>query len=113
MGTNCVVVVKNDPSYQPSYEPSYQPSYELPITCPYKVTDEAGLDPGVLGSAGVDLSKVSANFFKQYKAALALVPCDATALRVFTTDDIDGKDYSIGIIFVYDSSVKAIKDWLE
>ena len=109
MGTNCVVVVENTPSYQPSYDSTY----ELPITCPYKVTDEAGLDPGVLGSAGVDLSKVSANFFKQYKAALALVPCDATALRVFTTDDIEGKAYTIGIIFVYESSVEAIKKWLE
>jgi hypothetical protein len=88
-------------------------SDKLPITCPYKVTDEAGLDPGVLGSAGTDLSKVSANFYKEYKAALALVPCDATSLRVFTTNDIKGKEYTIGIIFVYESSVEAIKNWLE
>ena len=88
-------------------------SYKLPITCPYGITDEEGIDPGVLGSAGVDLNKVSSNFYKEYKAALALVPCDATALRVFTTDDIKGKEYTIGIIFVYESSVEAIKNWLE
>ena len=88
-------------------------SYKLPITCPYRVNDEEGIDPGVLGSTGVDLNKVSNNFYKEYKAALALVPCDATALRVFTTDDIEGKAYTIGIIFVYESSVEAIKNWLE
>jgi hypothetical protein len=85
----------------------------MPIICPYEVKDGAGIDPGVLGSTGVDLNKVSSNFYKQYKAALALVPCDATALRVFTTDEIEGKQYTIGIIFVYESSVAAIKKWLE
>ena len=88
-------------------------SDKLPITCPYKVTDDTGSDPGVLGSAGVDLNKVSSNFYQEYKAALALVPCAATALRVFTTDQIEGKKFTIGIIFVYDSSVEAIKKWLE
>ena len=87
---------------------------KLPITCPYDgVSDGPGIDPGFLGSAGVDLSEVTSNFYKQYKAALALVPCDATALRVFTTDEIEGKEYTIGIIFVYDASVKTMKKWLE
>lgn len=88
---------------------------KLPITCPYDVggIDGPGIDPGFLGSAGVDLSKVSSNFYKQYKAALALVPCDATALRVFTTDEIGGKEFTIGIIFVYDASIKNQKEWLE
>ena len=104
MGINCVAVIENSLS---------STTDELPIICPYEITDEAGIDPGVLGSTGIDLSEVSANFYSQYKAALALVPCDATALRVFTTDEIDGKEYSIGIIFVYDSSVEDIKDWLE
>ena len=78
-----------------------------------KLSDEAGINPGVLGSGEIDLSAVSSNFYKQYKAALALVPCDATALRVFTTDEIDGKEYTIGVIFVYDASVEALKNWLE
>ena len=83
------------------------------ITCPYNVTDSAGLNPGVLGEVGVDLSKVSNSFYKQYRAALALVPCDATVLRAFTTNHISGKQYTIGTIFVYDASVEAIKNWLE
>ena len=83
------------------------------ITCPYNITDSAGLNPGVLGAVGVDLSKVSNGFYKQYRAALALVPCDATALRVFTTDQISGKEFTVGIIFVYDTSVEALKNWLE
>ena len=103
MGSNCVALVEKSPSN----------IYKLPITCPYAVTDGEGIDPGVLGSPGVDLGMASANFYKQYKAALALVPCDATALRVFTTDEIEGKDFTIGIIFVYDASVDDIKEWLE
>ena len=87
----------------------------LPITCPYDVggIDGPGIDPGFLGSSGVDLSEVTSNFYKQYKAALALVPCDATALRVFTTDEIEGKEFTIGIIFVYDASVQSMNEWLE
>ena len=105
MGADSFVTVENP----------YDEPYELPIVCPYKVTDESGIDPGTpqAGSIAKDLSKVSANFFKQYKAALALVPCDATALRVYTTDEIVGKEYTIGIIFVYEKSVDAIKEWLQ
>ena len=87
--------------------------YNFPITCPYEISDDVGINPGVLGSGEIDLSGVSSNFYAQYKAALALVPCDATALRVFTTDEIEGKEFTIGIIFVYDSTVEAIKKWLE
>ena len=95
------------------FEESSYYLYNFPITCPYEITEEAGINPGVLGSGEIDLSQVSSNFYQQYKAALALVPCDATALRVFTTDEIEGKKFTIGIIFVYDSSVEAIKMWLE
>ena len=86
---------------------------QLPIACPYDIDDDIGKDPGILGRPGVDLSEVSSNFYKQYEAALALVPCDATAVRVFTTDDIEEKEYTIGVIFVYDKSVAAIEKWLE
>ena len=105
MRTNCVSV----------FEKSFSgTTNNLPIQCPYQnPNDDAGLDPGVRGSPGVDLDAVSANFFQQYKAALELVPCDATALRVFTTEEIEGKDYTIGIIFLYDASVTPIKKWLE
>ena len=104
MKTNCVEVFEKSLSGTTN---------NLPIQCPYEINDDAGLDPGVRGSPGVDLDALSANLFKQYKAALELVPCDATALRVFTTDEIEGKDYTIGIIFLYDASVTPIKNWLE
>ena len=104
METNCVAVIEKSLSGT---------TQKLPIQCPYEITDPGGLDPGVRGSKGIDLDSVSANFFQQYKAALELVPCDATALRVFTTNEIEGKDYTIGIIFVYDASVTPIIKWLE
>ena len=97
--TNCVVFVDSND--------------QMPIVCPYDIVDDVGKDPGILGRPGVDLSTVSSNFYKQYQAALALVPCDATAVRVFTTDDIEEKEYTIGVIFVYDKSVAAIENWLE
>ena len=94
--------------------PKYPDSTDqFSITCPYDINDDTGIDPGILGAPGVDLNEVSSSFYKQYKAALALVPCDATALRVFTPDNIKGKEHTIGIIFLYDKSVEALKKWLE
>ena len=72
-----------------SFEESSYYLYNFPITCPYEVTEEAGINPGVLGSGEIDLSAVSSNFYQQYQAPLALVPCDATALRVVTTYEIE------------------------
>ena len=90
-------------------------SDELPFVCPYNVEDNFGFNPGGVGlnSKGVDLEKVSKNFYKQYKAAFATVPCDATALRVFTEDQIPGKQYTVGSVFLYDKSVARLEKWLE
>lgn len=90
-------------------------SDNLPFVCPFNVEDNFGFNPGGVGlnSKGVDLEKVSKNFYKQYKAAFATVPCDATALRVFTEDQIPGKQYTVGSVFLYDKSVARLEKWLE
>ena len=86
----------------------------LPFICPYEIKDKTGpgLDPGLRGSPGTDLNQVTGSFYAQYKAATAQVPCDATVMRVFTEKQL-GKDYTVGVIFVYESSVDRLKHWLE
>ena len=86
----------------------------LPFTCPYDVPKETkkGFNPGLLGSKGTDLTKVSNNFYAEYRAAQALVPCDATPMRVFNEEEL-GKDYTVAVIFAYDSPVERLKKWLK
>ena len=90
---------------------------QLPFICPYEIQktedNKNGLDPGLLGSPGTDLTTVSRNFYAEYRAATAIVPCDATPMRVFTEDKIEGKEYTVAVIFVYESSVGRIKEWLK
>ena len=93
---------------------SYISDNALPFTCPYEVPKEntKGFNPGLLGSEGTDLTKVSTNFYAEYRAAQALVPSDATAMRVFNEEELN-KDYTVAVIFVYDSSVNKLKKWLK
>ena len=87
---------------------------KLPFSCPYELPKEnlKGFDPSVRGSKGTDLSKVSIEFYAEYKAAQALIPCDGTPLRIYNEEEL-GKDHTVGVIFVYDSSINRLKKWLE
>ena len=85
-----------------------------PFTCPYEIPKGVGgLDPDLLGPSGTDNSKASKEFFAEYKAALAHVPCGTTVLKVFTEDQLPGKNYTVAVIFIYENSVDDIKKWLK
>ena len=93
---------------------------QLPFQCPYKVpADSAGPStrgesggglPSTLYEDGV-LDQIDSDTYEEYKAALALVPCDARAISVFTNRLVAGK-YAISVIYVYDKSVEKLKIWL-
>ena len=86
----------------------------LPFSCPYELPkgNLKGFDPSVRGSKGTDLNKVSLEFYAEYRAAQALIPCDGTPLRIYNEEEL-GKDHTVGVIFVYDSSINRLKKWLE
>ena len=51
--------------------------------------------------------------YGQYRASLALVPCDGQAISVFTEPQISEKEDTVSVIFVYDKPVEDLKRWLE
>ena len=94
----------------------------LPFQCPYKVPEGnpqptkdltvrsfGGLDPLLYENGGLD--DEPKNTYAQYKAALALVPCNARALSVFPKQQL-GTNFTVAVIFVYEKSVEDIKLWL-
>ena len=94
---------------------------KLPFQCPYKIPEEdpqpsatgeegGGLIPTLFEDGGLD--DVNIDVYAQYRAALALVPCDAKPVSVFTEKEM-GSNYSISVIFVYDKTVEDLKRWLE
>ena len=95
----------------------------VPFKCPYQppegdpkpTTDltikaEGGLDPSLFTSGGLDDEPQST--YAQYRAALALVPCNSRALSVFPKDQL-GSNFTVAVIFVYEKSVEEIKHWLK
>ena len=58
------------------------------------------------------LSQVSSEFYSQFKAAGALVPCDAQAIQIYIETDIDTKESSVAVIYVFDRPVKKLEKWL-
>ena len=94
---------------------------ELPFQCPYKVPkgnpecsrtgiEGGGLCPELGQSGGLDTN--TSLVYSQYRAALALVPCDAEPLTVFTDSLITGES-RVSVIFVYHRPVEDLKRWLE
>ena len=94
---------------------------KLPFQCPYQIPDDlpqpskngnegGGLFP-IFGEED-DLDTGTSDVYGQYRAALALVPCDARAISVFTTPLID-LSHTVSVIFVYDKPVQELKKWLE
>ena len=93
----------------------------LPFQCPYK-TPKDSPKPSITGINGGglfptlykngDLDKNTSDVYSQYRASLALVPCDAQAISVFTKPFIHG-DYTISAIYVYDKPVEDLQAWLE
>ena len=55
-----------------------------------------------------DLLVANNEVFGQYKAALALVPCDAQALSVFTAPLINIEN-AVSVVFVYSKPIEKLK----
>ena len=99
-------------------------STELPFQCPYKIPKDSPqplstIDPakitggGLLPNLGDDgLAANTKDVYAQYRAALALVPCDSRSISAFPTPLINGSN-SVSVIFVYDKPVDDLKRWLE
>ena len=93
---------------------------DLPFFCPYKVPDgsprpsKSGIEGGGLLPliSEEDLTNADGGVFGQYKAALAMVPCDAHALSVFTSPLIKMNN-AVSVIFVYNKPIEELKRWLE
>ena len=93
----------------------------LPFQCPYKVPKDSpqpsstgleggGLYPTLDDESGLDTN--TSDVCAQYRAALALVPCNAQPITAFTNSLKNGKS-SVSVIFVYDKPVDDLKRWLE
>ena len=93
---------------------------DLPFLCPYKVPDGSP-QPSKSGTEGggllpliseEDLTNADGGVFGQYKAALAMVPCDAQALSVFTSPLIKMNN-AVSVIFVYNKPIEELRRWME
>ena len=94
---------------------------KLPFKCPYKLPEgslkplatgdtEFGLLPTLYEDNG--LANSSSNFYAKYKAALALVPCDAKAIAAFTDIGDLQPSSTISVLFVYEKPAEDLKRWL-
>ena len=99
-------------------------SDRLPFTCPFNIPK--GLPkPGEKGGGlapEFKLDRVDNRFYGQYKAAEALVPCDAKPIQLFTTNDIQDKECNcnlqlqrpnVSAIYVFDRPIKQLTKWLK
>lgn len=87
----------------------------LPFTCPFEIPEDlpqpgqpdGGLEPTF------NTDRVDAGTNAQFRAAGALVPCDATAIQIFVEDDIPERFFSVSVIFVFSKVVEELKQWLK
>ena len=93
---------------------------KLPFQCPYEIPGDSP-KPSLSGKEGggllpiineEDLLVANNEVFGQYRAALALVPCDAQALSVFTAPLINIEN-AVSVVFVYNKPIEKLKKWLE
>ena len=93
---------------------------DFPFQCPNKVPP-GNIPPSATGEQGSgliatlyengNLDANSSEVYSEYRAALALTPCDAHPISVFTNPLVAG-DYAISVIFVFDKPVQDLKKWL-
>ena len=79
----------------------------LPFTCPQEI--RGGNDPKDVQNI---TSRLNQDDYLQYRAALALVPCTATAQKAFLEQDL-GTQFTVAVAFIYDQSIEDLKYWLE
>ena len=92
----------------------------LPFECPNK-TPEGSPQPSVTGEEGGGLlptlyedgtlDRNTSEVYSEYRAAVALVPCDARPISVFTNPLVSG-EYTVSVIYVYEKPIQDLKDWL-
>ena len=93
---------------------------DLPFQCPYKAPADSP-QPSTMGDNGGGLLTTlyedgilddnDSENAADYRAALALVPCDAKEVSVFTNPLVAGQ-YAISVIYIYDKPVEDLKNWL-
>ena len=89
-------------------------SDRLPFTCPFQIPEnlpQPGETNGGL-APNLNLAQASSGLYAEYRAAQALVPCDAEPIQIFIENDI-GKVFSVSVIYVFDGPVEQLKKWLE
>ena len=92
----------------------------LPFECPNK-TPEGSPQPSLTGEEGGGflptlyedgtLDRNTSEEYSEYRAALALAPCDVRPISVFTNPLVSG-EYTVSVIYVYEKPVQNLKDWL-
>ena len=90
-------------------------SDQLPFTCPFNIPKglpKPGEKDGGLAPK-FNLDRVDKGVYGQYKAAEALVPCDGKPIQLFTTNDIQDKEYSVSAIYVFGRPTQQLKRWLK
>ena len=95
-------------------------AHKLPFDCPFKPPD-GNPEPSTTGEQGAGffptlyedghLDESSSKVYSEYRAALALVPCDAQPIIVFTNPLVNG-EFAISVIYLYDKQVDNLKKWL-
>ena len=117
-----VGVVVSDKGYEKAELKNFQCPLKVPLDAPQPTDKEykgkADIDTGIGTEGGgfvadFNLNGVTDDFYKQYRAALALVPCDAQALSVYTEPEVNNATNTVSVIFIYDNSIKQLKDWLQ
>ena len=89
--------------------------HQLPFTCPFNIPKglpKPGEKDGGL-APNFNLDRVDKRVYGQYKAAEALVPCDGKAIQLFTTNDIQDKEYSVSAIYVFSRPIQQLEKWLK
>merc|ERR1719367_1460495 len=96
LSTTCLISLSNGRRNKP-----------LPFTCPQEI--EGGNDPKEVEKIKRQLNQ---DDYLQYRAALALVPCTATAQKAFLEKDLN-TEFTVAVAFIYDKSMEDLKYWLE
>ena len=79
----------------------------LPFTCPLKFDD--AYDPII-----PDIVKggFSDDVYLEYRAALAVVPCDADPKGVYIEESLN-TEFTVSVVYLYDKSLRDLEEWLE
>ena len=79
----------------------------LPFTCPLKFDD--AIDPNLPDRVKGGFSD---DVYLEYRAALAVVPCDADPKGVYIEESLN-TEFTVSVVYLYDKSLRDLEEWLE